>query len=127
MSKLSPFFFIALAFYVAFNLLAELNPILRISHLILPILIISLVSGKELLLIILFDLFVCTSIFIRSIDLIETMIYFNETLAQVKFLDPSYGILFFYSGILISRIVNWLSAEFIIRRKKIRERIGKIF
>jgi len=123
--KLSPVFFITFAIYIAFQIIGELSPILSISELILPIFILTMLKGRELALMLAID---CTTLiygFVKSYPLFEV---FGEYLVTQNgaISNPQQGVLLLYGAALAMYSYPYLLARYVIKKKKIRERVAKM-
>lgn len=134
--KLSAAFFISLSFYVALQIVQEIAPLLIITELIVPIFILTLLRGKELgVFIVIQCLFLAraTITFLPFLGEVGEFTYYIVKIASTT--APKISIAqvqqFVLVGYLImpfaSLALNYIIAERMIRKKKIRERVAKCY
>lgn len=115
--------------YVAFHIIGELSPILKISELILPLFILLMLKGRELKAFILVDYGYLTFALVKNYGLLEYMSEFalvTGTAAGGNFtgLPDHYLILSLVAMFYGQQTLNYILAWHVIKKKKLRERIG---
>lgn len=123
-------FIITAGIYGAFIISSELIPILKLSQIIIPLIILILLRGRELKIMVAFDLGLTFINILKALPMIEAfsaliiglqyeqgVFYFMSveemTSAQIIFLFSSY-------------VTNYLSAWVVMRKKHLRERATRI-
>lgn len=131
--KLSSRFFITLAIYVAFQIIGYLSPILEISQLIVPIFVLIMLEGRELALFIgircCFMIAAMIRLFPSIKDLTDlTFLIANITGDFTMTRQELENVMTIYMAIMpfVMIAIHYLGAYYVIRKKKIRERIGKM-
>ena len=124
--KLSASFLITVAIYVCFNITAEVVPILHLSKLILPILILVMLHGTELRMLIMLDFLMFTLALLKVnpvLDSIVTMYILGLDLKANSLWTAGIWA-YIICGLFFFKLLNFVLADRVIKSKKLRERIG---
>lgn len=122
--KLSPKFFLTLAFYAALHGLAEMHFLLQFTKLISPIFILVMLKGFEQRVLIGFDFVVWGIAVLYSLPFFES--FASGYAASMNMSEYKlFFLAYFYCGSFFFRGFNYYLASRVIKNKKIGERVGK--